>query len=300
MALCIAWVIFAFCVIDLTLFPIPLIHDPTSYATFSGARLHVRHVSNMCWMLPVIGLLCARSLKVRILLIGMGLVFPVLVLDRNRLFAVAFACIVLMLLRRRRAIPWKTVGTLAVAAVIAFGVLGTYRSGNLAWVPLPFSPVFEGSPTVLKWLLLYASAGIYNFGAIMTKGYHNPEFLINQLVPGAGSVATLGTDIPLDAPTINIGTEFFPFLMALGPAGAFVAAMLLYLMVVGAFLLLRARLSVFTLLIFLRITYVSVMSSFAPQAYTWTNFGLIALCLLAMVLASLLPHAGRHASTASE
>ena len=38
---------------------------------------------------------------------------------------------------------------------------------------------------------------------------------VNQLVPFSGSVATAGTGIPLDAPNINVGTEFLPFLLAL-------------------------------------------------------------------------------------
>jgi hypothetical protein len=47
--------------------------------------------------------------------------------------------------------------------------------------------------------------------------------------------------------------------------------------------------SLFNLLIFLRMAYVCVMSPFAPQAYTWMNFGFIVLCLVMQLCASLLP-----------
>ncbi|MCT9627656.1 hypothetical protein HWD94_21430, partial [Pseudarthrobacter equi] len=72
---------------------------------------------------------------------------------------------------------------------------------------------------------LYIGAGPYNFGAMLAKDYVNASFLVNQLVPLSGSIATAGTGIPLDAPNINVGTEFFPFLLA-GGAGAALAAML--------------------------------------------------------------------------
>lgn len=49
-----------FCLLDVALFPIPLFSDPSSYATLSPLRAHVRHISNMCWILPPIALLCVR------------------------------------------------------------------------------------------------------------------------------------------------------------------------------------------------------------------------------------------------
>ena len=59
-ALAYAGVVMVFCLLDLALFPIPLVSDPSSYATMEGGHEHIRHVSDMCWTLPVIGVLCAR------------------------------------------------------------------------------------------------------------------------------------------------------------------------------------------------------------------------------------------------
>jgi hypothetical protein len=53
---------------------------------------------------------------------------------------------------------------------------------------------------------------------------------------------------------------------------------------------LRASVSLFAVLIFLRVSYVCVMAPFAPQAYTWTNAGFIGLCLLMQVFAAWLPN----------
>jgi len=53
---------------------------------------------------------------------------------------------------------------------------------------------------------------------------------------------------------------------------------------------LRASVSLFALLIFLRVSYVCVMAPFAPQAYTWTNAGFIGLCLLMQAFAAWLPN----------
>jgi hypothetical protein len=186
-------------------------------------------------------------------------------------------------------VPWKAVGLLGFAGVSVFSLLGMLRSGPLDHITLPFSATYRAAPEGIKWLLLYASAGPYNFSAILAKHYSNASFLIHQVVPLSGSVATAGTGIPLDAPTINVGTEFFPFLMAFGPAGAVAAAVVLYMMLRWSVRRLRTTVSLFSLLIFLRVSYVCVMAPFAPQAYTWTNAGFIGLCLVMQVFAAWLP-----------
>ena len=291
-ALAFAGLIVLFCVFDLTLFPIPLLDKPSSYALMEGGREHVRHISDMCWVLPPIGLLCVRSKWLRNMLIVIGFLFPVLVIDRNRLFASVFSFALVIVLRRNEArpLPWKSVGFLALAGSSIFSILGILRSGPLENITLPFSAMYRAAPLGIKWLLLYGSAGPYNFSAILSKHYSNASFLINQLVPMSGSVATAGTDIPLDASNINVGTEFLPFLMASGPVGAVISVVLLYAMLLWSVRLLRRNVSLFALLIFLRMSYVCIMSPFAPQAYTWSNFSFIALCLLLQVFAAYLPN----------
>lgn len=125
---------------------------------------------------------------------------------------------------------------------------------------------------------------------MLAKHYSNASFLINQIIPLNGSVATAGTDIPLDASNINVGTEFFPFLLAWGPVGAVAAVFLLYALLLWSVRRLRPTVPLFSLLIFLRVSYVCVMSPFAPQAFTWTNVGFIGLCLLMQVFAIWLPN----------
>lgn len=281
-----------FCLLDLALFPIPLLTNPSSYATMEGGHQHIRHISDMCWTLPPIGLLCARSRWLRWALIMTGVVFPVLAIDRNRIFASLFALAMVLLLRRDeyKRVPWLRVVFLAVLGGTVFSVLGMLRSGSLDTVTLPFSEAYRDASQGVKWLLLYIGAGPYNFGAIYAKHYVNASFLISQLVPGASAVATADTDIPLDAPNINVGTEFFPFLMAFGPAGAVLSIIGLYALLAWSVRRLQASAALFPLLIFLRVAYVCVMSPFAPQAYTWTNAGFIAVCLLLQALAAWLPN----------
>jgi hypothetical protein len=288
-ALC--WLVAGFCIIDLTVFPIPLIVDPTSYATFENGRNHVRHISNLSWILPPLALLCFRSKAVRIAFVALGLIFPILVIDRNRLFAALFSLVLtfIMLQKQSALFSWKVIVPLLFGGIATFSLLGAVRSGTLDGLDLPLSGLFQSSPEGVKWLLLYVSAGVYNFSSILAKNYHNASFLVGQLVPFFGSVATLGTDIPLDAPTINVGTEFFPFLMAAGWGGALLSVLLLYGMLLWSIVLLRGGISVWRFLIFLRIAYMSVMSPFAPQAFTWTNFGFVAVCLMIPVAAHFLP-----------
>ncbi|CAE6753289.1 hypothetical protein [Xanthomonas arboricola] len=286
-----AAVVTLFCIVDVALFPIPLFSDPSSYATLSPLRAHVRHISNMCWILPPVALLCVRHRGLRAAMLTLGFVFPIVVIDRNRIFAGLFSFVLVMLLRRdpARRLPWKTIGLLVLAGGGVFSILGALRSGSLATVALPFSTLYRAMPQGVQWLLLYISAGPYNFGAILAKGYVNASFLVNQLVPFSGSIATAGTSIPLDAPNINVGTEFFPFLMAWGAPGALLALLALYAGLVWSVRLLNSSLSIFHVLIFLRIAYACLMSPFAPQAFTWTNFGFIALCLVLHACTVLLP-----------
>ncbi|WP_349779995.1 hypothetical protein SE336_08935 [Xanthomonas arboricola] len=286
-----AAVVTLFCIVDVALFPVPLFSDPSSYATLSPLRAHVRHISNMCWILPPIALLCVRHRGLRAAMLTLGFVFPIVVIDRNRIFAGLFSFVLVMLLRRdpARRLPWKTIGLLVLAGGGVFSILGALRSGSLATVALPFSALYRAMPQGVQWLLLYISAGPYNFGAILAKGYVNASFLVNQLVPFSGSIATAGTSIPLDAPNINVGTEFFPFLMAWGAPGALLALLALYAGLVWSVRLLNSSLSIFHVLIFLRIAYACLMSPFAPQAFTWTNFGFIALCLVLHACTVLLP-----------
>jgi hypothetical protein len=221
-----------------------------------------------------------------------GIVFPILVIDRNRIFASLFAVALVLVMRREegRRLPWTSVVALALAGMALFAALGILRSGPLEGVTLPFGALYRASPPGVKWLLLYVSAGPYNFASMLAKHYENADFLLNQVVPLRGSIATAGTGIPLDSPTINVGTEFFPFLMALGPGGALAAILALYGLLVWSARRLRASTSLFSLLIFLRMAYVAAMAPFAPQAFTFMSAGFLALCLLMQLFAAWLPN----------
>ena len=296
-ALIFAAVVILFCLLDLTLFPVPLLDNPSSYATMENGREHIRHISDMCWTLPPIGLLCTRKKWLRNTLIFIGVVFPILVIDRNRIFASLFSLGLVIVFRRDglKPLPWKRIGLLAVVGGSAFSILGALRSGSLDTVTLPFSALYLAAPQGIKWLLLYSSAGPYNFGAMVAKHYVNASFLINQVVPFSGSVATAGTNIPLDASNINVGTEFLPFLLAFGPSGAVISILVLYALLLWSVRRLRPAASLFPLLIFLRVSYVCVMSPFAPQAFIWTNAAFIGLCLAMQTASALLPN--RNAAT---
>jgi len=198
----------------------------------------------------------------------------------------------LIFIFRRKSIirfPWKSVVFLSLAGASGFSALGILRSGNLGYIFLPFSKLYADAPVSIKWLLLYISAGVYNFSAILAKGYQNSEFLMSQLLPFHNTVTVATTDVPLDAETINVGTEFFPFLMAFGPLGALLSALFLYLLFLWSVSFLRRKISIFATLIFLRLAYVCVMSPFAPQAFTWTNLGFLFICVFLQIFSSLLP-----------
>jgi hypothetical protein len=299
LGLAFAGAVLVFCALDLLLFPVALIHDPSAYATMEGGHEHIRRISDLCWTLPVIGVLCTRDRPLRYALIAAGLLFPVLVVDRNRIFAGVAALALVTVFRRdpTRALPWRAIAVLAVVAAAAFSFLGMLRSGSVATVALPFGDAYKAMPAGIQWLMLYVSAGPYNFASLLAKGYRNPDFLMNQLVPLHGSVVTAGTGIPLDASNVNVGTEFLPFLLAWGPLGALAAMLALYLWMRWSIRRIAASRSLFALLIYLRMAYVCLMAPFAPQAFIWMNFGFIGLCLLLQLVSAWLPR--RHAAAPS-
>lgn len=284
--------VLCFCLLDVALFPAALLHDPGSYATMTGGHEHIRRIADMCWTLPVIGMLCTRVRALRHALVFAGLAFPVMVIDRNRIFASLFSMALVMLLRRddRRPVPWKAVLLLGTIGCGAFAMLGMLRSGSVAQVLLPFGPLYRHAPPGVQWLLLYVTAGPYNFASMLAKGYRDPSILLGQLVPGSG----VAMPLPLDASNVNVGTEFLPFLLAGGPVLALAGLGLLYALMRWSVRRLHGGLSLFGLLIFLRMAYVCAMSPFAPQAFIWMNFGFIGLCLLMQLAATWLPDRRLH------
>ncbi len=279
--------VLGFCLLDIALFPPALLHDPGTYATMTGGHEHVRRIADLCWTLPVIGMLCTRRRGLRYGLVAAGLLFPVLVIDRNRIFASLFSIALVTVLRRdaRRPLPWKAVTALGALGAAAFSVLGLVRSGSVATVLLPFGSLYRAAPAGVQWLLLYLTAGPYNFASMLAKGYRDPSILRVQLVPGGGVPAPL----PLDASNVNVGTEFLPFLLAGGPWLAVLGIALLYALMRWSVRRLHGGPSLFAWLIFLRMAYVCAMAPFAPQAFIWMNFGFIALCLLMQLVAAWLP-----------
>lgn len=276
-----------FCVLDLTLFPIPLLTDPTTYATFTEGRNHIRHVSSLCWILVPIALLCSRRNSIRVTFLAVAFLFPILVIDRNRLFASLYSLALLVLLRSY-VLPWKQISIALLSGSAMFAFLGSIRTGTLGHLPLPFSELFRFVPPGLQWLLLYASAGVYNFASFVAKDYRNSEFLAFQLLLGDGKMPDQSV-IPLDAPTINVGTEFFPFLLAFRLEGVVLSMIALYLMLLWSVKLVGPTPRFVPLLIFIRVGYVSAMSPFAPQAFTFTNFASIGLFVSLWAVAKLLP-----------
>jgi hypothetical protein len=293
-AMAFAACVLVFCIVDVTAFPVALIHDPSSYATMEGGHEHIRRIADMCWILPVVGLLCTHHRPLRYALVVAGVTFPLLVVDRNRLFAAIMSLALITLFRRDPSsrLPWRAVLSLAVAGATAFSLLGLLRSGSVATVDLPFGAFYRAMPAGVQWLLLYISAGPYNFASMLAKHYHNPDILLSQLVPGASGASS--AILPLDASNVNVGSEFMPFLLAWGTAGAFIGMAGLYVLLRWSVRRVTRSGSLFALLVFLRMAYVAAMAPFAPQAFIWMNFGFIGLCLLLQVVAAWLPVRARH------
>jgi hypothetical protein len=279
-------------VAEMAIFGVP-IFAPETYSDFSGGRLHFRHISNLCWTLVPLGLLgLSRRRSIDYGLILFGLAFPVIAVDRNRLIAALLAGLLIILLRRTRPISLVWVVATAFAIAAAFGGIGLYRSGDVIHSTLNFSQLYLDMPSLFRGVLLYIGIGIYNLGAVDATGYRDSGVLLGQLLPFV--FAAPPHEVPLHDRFLNVGTEFLPFAIAGGWPLVPVGVAVCWALLAGSIWLLLTRPTVFSLLIFLRQAYVAIMTPFAPQALTWTNFGFIFLFLAMWYVSGQLEAISRH------
>ena len=271
--------------------------DPLSYAEFSGVGRYIRHISISCWILIPISYIFIKNLNIRRALIVYAVVFPMIILDRNRLlmsFYTLIFCIFNGLNSCAEGSETSRRGAgyfylIALGFILAFSLLGLYRSGDVFLVEssgehlefgaLPLSTTFYKLPELLQQVVLYITTPIFNFSTIVYFDFLNDIFLLSQFSPFGRDLYDVYPDAPVMVDRFNVGTEFYPWLLYAGlPAvvGSF-AFMLFFFF--GSVHLLKRCPNIFTLIIFLRISYTVLFMGFAPQFYILLNFAFISLML---------------------
>lgn len=282
-------VLLGFCVLDLKVNGLKIL-NPESYADLSSTGTHIRHISNMSWVFVVLAFFIRARLPALFWLFC-GFLFPVLFVDRNRLLQALFCYGFVKLYtstraQRKRIITW--LGVIALVVVALFLAVGIYRSGDAFIVEssgtaliegyFPLRPHFSLLPAPLQQLLLYIASPIFNFAGLITGNIREPSILIRQTLPflDTGSEAF---ELNFAVPRFNVGTEFLPFVLFGGYNAVLIGYVLQVLGCALALVLYVRTRSVFFLLLLLRFFYCAFMMGFAPQFFTYTNYGFVLICV---------------------
>lgn len=280
--------------------------DPASYAEFNGVGRYVRHISSLCWTLVPIAFIFVSNVKYRLFLIGYALIFPIIILDRNRLL-VSFFCLVLCLTlelflpKKNTAAPSRKgrVVILSLVMLLTFAGLGFFRSGEGAFLiessgdelnenALPLRDIFYYLPSLLQQVVIYITSPVFNFATIVNFDFRNEEFLLSQLAPFGRDMFDVYPYAPVMVPRLNVGTEFYPFLLYGGLPLVFVSVVFMACTFLLVGFLLKKYPNIFTFLIFLKIAHSVVFMGFAPQFYLLLNIGFVFLMLILWGSSSLL------------
>jgi hypothetical protein len=169
------------------------------------------------------------------------------------------------------------VGLLALAGGSIFSILGMLRSGPLDSITLPFSAMYQAAPAGHQM-----AAALWQRGPVQLQRDAGQALLERQLPDqSAGAHEWIRRNGRhrisrwMHRHQRRHGVLSVP--AGAGSRGAMASIFALYALLLWSVRRLRPTVPLFSLLIFLRVSYVCVMSPFAPQAFTWTNVRLYRL-----------------------
>lgn len=290
--------------------------NPSTYAEFNGGGRYVRHISSLCWILAPIALIFIRNKLVRNFLIVYALVFPILIVDRNRLFMSFYSLLLCLYLifdglprSRSRQIKKFLFWLVLILGVVVFLLIGYFRSGDafivessgsqLSEGAYPLSDVFFMMPALFQQLILYVTTPLFNFATIVFYDYINHDFLLSQFSPFGRDTFDAYPYAPVMVARFNVGTEFYPFLLYGGLQMVFFAFIFMLLSFIVVARILRKYANIFTFLIFLKISYSVIFMGFAPQFFILLNLMFVIMMLALWFFSSLLGSALRAPSFAA-
>ena len=277
--------------------------DPLSYAEFNGNGKSIRHISSLCWILVPVSFIFVKSKKVKWIFVMHAIIFPILIVDRNRLFMAFYSLLFCMIAApaSKRVSPFY-IYLLIFVLMMIFAVLGMVRSGDAFIVgssgnelikgAFPLNDLFYCLPELYQQIVLYLTSPIFNFATIVHYDFTNETFLLSQLSPFGREMFEEYPYAPVMIERFNVGTEYFPWLLYGGllfVAASYFFIVLTFLWAVQFF---KKYANIFTFLIFLRVSYVVLFSAFAPQFYLLLNLSFIVLMMFLWIASIFLGYVG--------
>lgn len=270
--------------------------DPLTYSDISGPGRLVRHISMLCWILIPFAVLFIRQTLLKYSLISYALIFPILIIDRNRFFLSIYSLFFCYLIQTRgfSALQKKRLIHLSIFCILAclliFGLIGQMKSraadllvlnsGNILLKShYPLSSAYYFLPGFLQQIVIYITAPFLNLVTIIDKQFINPEFLLSQFSPFSRDLYPVSPEAPILIKRFNVGTEFYPFLLYGGLPLAVLAMTMVYTAFTTVYCLFRKYSNIFTFLIFLKLSYNVILMGFGPQIFMLYNLGFVVLML---------------------
>lgn len=265
--------------------------NPASYTDIPGIGRFIRHFTLLTWILIPLAFMYCENKSTKICLISYALIFPILIIDRNRLLLSFYTFILLWIITNKsnKSVYKWLVYSIPLLIILIFSIIGHYRSGHQVIVPtshnvllnqhLPLNNLFMNLPSIMQQVLLYLITPLWNFATIVQAHFTNPDFLLSQLSPFSRESFELHPFAPVLVPRFNVGTELYPFLLYGGLPLAFIAYIgifILFLLIINLF---KKYPNIFTLLIFIKCSFIVLFLGFAPQFYILLNGAFIFLML---------------------
>lgn len=280
-----------------------LLH-PSTYTHLPGIGRYLRHITNLCWIFIPVAFIFINRLSVKILFIAFAILFPILIIDRNRLFIACYSLLFCIALtysdpstpKKIRLMGSITCGVLLMVSVLVFATIGHFRSGSQLVVlssgklltvgKYPLTDLFSTLPVFFQQIILYITSPIFNFITIDSLHFTNDTFLLSQFSPFSRSQFQAYPFAPILIPRFNVGTEFYPFLLYGGFPMAIGAFLVMLLSFMGSAYGLKKSPNIFTFLIFIKISYCVIFMGFAPQFFILFNLMFVVLMIFLWVLSN--------------
>jgi len=286
--------------------------NPSTYADINGIGRYVRHVTTLCWIFVPVAFIFLKSPWLKFLFISYAILFPIVIIDRNRFFLSGYSlffCAVLVYHTSQKT-RTKTKSKILFflipfACLFIFSLIGHFRSGAAFIVPssgtllqegaYPLKASFASLPALLQQIILYITTPLFNFATIASENYINQNFLISQFSPFSRESLESYIYAPTLVSRYTVGTEFYPFLLYGGlnyVAWAFIFMLIGFIL---ASYLFKKFPNIFTFLIFIKISYNALFMGFAPQYYILLNLIFLMMMFFLWFFAELVRISAVHA-----
>ncbi len=287
-------VILLLCILVITFSPLDIyvnglkLLNPSSYAEFHGPGRFIRHITDLCFILIPVAFTMLRSKALKVLFISYALLFPILIVDRNRLLMSCYGFFLCIFLTnnvssksRLKKSNYFLFFAIAFFCIFVFALVGHFRSGHALMVAssgalikegqFPLTELFVNLPILFQQIILYVTTPIFNFATIVTEQFNNPDLLLSQFSPFSRENFDAYPYTPILVARFNVGTELFPFLLYAGLPMVCMAFLGILFGFLFAFYFVKQHCNIFTLLIFIKISYCVLFIGFAPQFYILLN-----------------------------